>query len=87
MNKKVKFTVVLLVVCTVCCLPRPNAAYGGQENWRLGMQAYTFKEFTFYEAVDKTRALGLRYIEAYPGQRLSPHRRERKCCRSFMRRE
>jgi len=79
MNKEAKFTVVLFVaVCCICCLPRPDAAYGGQstgrlsaENWRLGMQAYTFNRFTFYEAVDKTKALGLRYIEAYPGQRLS----------------
>ncbi|MHC4461791.1 MAG: family 16 glycoside hydrolase [Planctomycetota bacterium] len=72
MNKEAKFTVVLLVaVCCICCLPRSDAAYGAQENWRLGMQAYTFNRFTFYEAVDKTAALGLRYIEAYPGQRLS----------------
>jgi sugar phosphate isomerase/epimerase len=40
--------------------------------WRLGCQAYTFNRFTFFEAVDKTAALGLHYIEAYPGQRLSP---------------
>ncbi len=63
--------VVLLVfaVC-ICCLPRANAAYG-EENWRLGMQAYSFNRFTFYEAVDKTKALGLRYIEVYPGHRFS----------------
>jgi len=72
MNKEAKFIIVLLMaVCCICCLPRPDAAYGVQENWRLGMQAYTFNRFTFYEAVDKTAALGLRYIEAYPGQRLS----------------
>lgn len=72
MNKEAKFIVVLLMaVCCICCLPRPDAAHGAQENWRLGMQAYTFNRFTFYEAVDKTAALGLRYIEAYPGQRLS----------------
>ncbi len=72
MNKEAKFIIVLLVfVLCICCLPRPDAAYGAQENWRLGMQAYTFNRFTFYEAVDKTAALGLRYIEAYPGQRLS----------------
>jgi len=35
------------------------------------MQAYSFNRFTFFEAVDKTRELGLHYIEAYPGQRLS----------------
>jgi len=42
--------------------------------WRLAMQAYTFKEFTFYEAVDKTASLGLNWIEAYPGQKLSKER-------------
>ena len=39
--------------------------------WRLGMQAYTFNRFTFFEAIDKTESLGLRTIEAFPGQRLS----------------
>ena len=40
-------------------------------SWRLGCQAYTFKKFTFFEAVDKTASLGLEWIEAYPGQKLS----------------
>ncbi len=39
--------------------------------WRLGCQAYTFNRFTFFEAVDKVAKLGLHYIEAYPGQKLS----------------
>ncbi len=39
--------------------------------WRLGCQAYSFNRFSFYEAVDKTAAVGLKWIEAYPGQRLS----------------
>lgn len=38
--------------------------------WRLGMQAYTFNRFTFFEAVDKTESLGLHTIEAFPGQKL-----------------
>jgi sugar phosphate isomerase/epimerase len=41
------------------------------DGWRLGAQAYTFNRFTFYEAIDKTASLGLEWIEAYPGQRLS----------------
>ena len=44
--------------------------------WRLGVQAYTFHKFTFYEAVDKVASLGLKYIEAYPGQPLSKARPE-----------
>jgi len=46
----------------------PNAEKLG---WRLGCQAYSFNQFTFFEAVDKNASVGLRYIEAYPGQRLS----------------
>lgn len=40
--------------------------------WRLGTQAWSFHHVTFFEAVNKTAALGLKYIEAYPGQALSP---------------
>lgn len=39
--------------------------------WELGFQAYTFRMFTFFEAVDRSAALGLKVIEAYPGQRVS----------------
>jgi sugar phosphate isomerase/epimerase len=46
----------------------PNAEKLG---WRLGCQAWSFNRFTFFEAVDKTASLGLRYIEAYPGQKIS----------------
>ncbi|MBA7669817.1 hypothetical protein ES703_77951 [subsurface metagenome] len=44
------------------------------DGWRLGTQAWTFRKFTFYEAIDKTASLGLDWIEAYPGQRLSKER-------------
>ncbi|HOA51031.1 MAG TPA: hypothetical protein PKI05_02165, partial [Thermogutta sp.] len=48
-----------------------GAPHAEKLGWRLGCQAYSFNRFTFYEAVEKTAAVGLRYIEAYPGQRLS----------------
>jgi sugar phosphate isomerase/epimerase len=44
------------------------------EGWHLGTQAYSFRKFTFYEAVDKAASLGLNWIEAYPGQKLSKER-------------
>jgi sugar phosphate isomerase/epimerase len=46
----------------------PNAEKLG---WRLGCQAYSFNRFTFFEAVDKNASLGLKVIEAYPGQKIS----------------
>ncbi len=45
---------------------------GAQEDrWPLGIQAYTFREGTLFEAIEKTAELGLEYIEAYPSQPLS----------------
>ncbi len=38
--------------------------------WRLGAQAYTFNRFTFEEALDKISAAKLKYVEAYPGQKI-----------------
>ena len=31
------------------------------------LQAWTFNQSTFFEAIDKTASLGLHYIEAIPG--------------------
>ncbi len=42
-------------------------AYDG---WRLSVQAWTFNKFTFTEAVEKAASAGLRWIEAYPGQKV-----------------
>ncbi|HEO72037.1 MAG TPA: sugar phosphate isomerase/epimerase [Candidatus Hydrogenedentes bacterium] len=53
----------------------PNAEKLG---WHLGCQAYSFNRFTFFEAVDKNAALGLKVIEMYPGQALSPDQRDLK---------
>jgi sugar phosphate isomerase/epimerase len=38
--------------------------------WRLACQAYSFNHFSFFEAIEKTSSLGLKYIEAYPHQKL-----------------
>jgi sugar phosphate isomerase/epimerase len=46
----------------------PNAAKLG---WHLGSQAWSFKEFTFFEAIDKTASLGLHHIETGPFQIVS----------------
>ncbi|WP_285008577.1 sugar phosphate isomerase/epimerase family protein [Pedobacter faecalis] len=42
----------------------PEAKLG----WQLGSQAYTFKNFSFFEAVRKIDSCNLRYVEAFPGQ-------------------
>ncbi len=42
------------------------------DGWKLGTQAWTFNRFTLFEAIEKTRSMGLDYIQAYPGQKVSP---------------
>jgi sugar phosphate isomerase/epimerase len=46
----------------------PNAEKLG---WHLGCQAYSFNHFTFFEACDKNASMGLKWLEAYPGQKIS----------------
>jgi sugar phosphate isomerase/epimerase len=55
-----------------------GAPHAEKLGWRLGPQAYSFNRFTFSEAVDKAASLGLRYIEAYPGQTFSADQPEAK---------
>lgn len=37
-------------------------------NWKLGSQAYTFRLFTFAEALAKIDSADLQFVEAFPGQ-------------------
>jgi sugar phosphate isomerase/epimerase len=46
--------------------------------WRLGVQAWTFRDRTAFEAIDASKRLGVKYIEFYPGQKLSPDRPDDK---------
>jgi sugar phosphate isomerase/epimerase len=39
-------------------------------NWKLGVQMWTFRMFTFAEALDKVDSAGVKYIEAFWGQPL-----------------
>jgi sugar phosphate isomerase/epimerase len=40
--------------------------------WRIGSQAYTLRDRTLTEALDTLYMLGLKYVECYPGQAVSP---------------
>jgi len=43
-----------------------------QEGWFIGAQAYTFKNFSAFEAIAKTKQAGGNMIEFFPGQKLKP---------------
>jgi len=72
---------VLIFQISAKPLPAENASHpatDAYEGWRLAIQAWTFNRFTFTEAVDKAASLGLRWIEAYPGQQLRAGSKEVK---------
>jgi len=69
MNRGTKLVLALGVVAICVCFT--GKIHAQEDQWRLGMQAYSFNRFSFYEAVDKNKTLGMDTIEAYPGQRLS----------------
>lgn len=37
----------------------------------VAMQCWTYRSYTFFETLEKTKALGIDHVQAYPGQRLS----------------
>ena len=60
-----------------------GAPHAEKLGWRLGCQAYSFNHYTFFEAVDKNASLGLHYIEAYPGQKMSNEKPDAKISESL----
>jgi len=66
----------LFVALVIASLPALNAEpipeELRQEGWYIGAQAYTFKEFSAFEAIAKTKEAGGNMIEFYPGQKLKP---------------
>jgi sugar phosphate isomerase/epimerase len=53
--------------------PKPEINYAAFDKLgvRLGCQAYTFRALSLFETIDQLQALGIHYIEIYPGQRYS----------------
>jgi len=72
MSRKI-IAILTVAVCVMalffimgCEIMKPNL----DQDWKLGTQAWSFNRFTFFEAVDKTASLGMKWIEAFPGQKL-----------------
>ncbi|MBC8618400.1 sugar phosphate isomerase/epimerase [Parabacteroides faecis] len=68
--KKRIFNILLVLACGLLVIPVQAQTKAEKNGWRLGMQSYSFHLFTLTEALDKTRELGLKYIEVYPGHKL-----------------
>lgn len=62
--------IALALAAKLTAAPIPEAAY--VDGIAIGCQAYSFKEFSAFEAIAKTKESGGTTIEFYPGQKLRP---------------
>jgi sugar phosphate isomerase/epimerase len=69
MSRQTKL-VVALAVTGLCVGVASVSGAQTQDKWRLGAQSYSFNRFTFEEAMAKTKACGMKYIEVYPDQKI-----------------
>ncbi len=40
------------------------------QDWNIGLQLWTFRLFTFHDAIAKADSCGIKYVQAFPGQEL-----------------
>ena len=68
-------------ICAVVLLSLPSFAAdavkrddSGSEKLgiKLSLQCYTYRALTFFETVDHAAAMGIKYLEIYPGQKVKP---------------
>lgn len=67
---KIELIAVCCLLFNVGCAQDSTKTKAEKQGWHLSMQSYTFHLFTVMESLDKSKELGLRFIEIYPGQRL-----------------
>ncbi|MDA0768531.1 MAG: sugar phosphate isomerase/epimerase [Verrucomicrobia bacterium] len=70
-------SILLALALTAALHATPIPEELSQNGWFVGAQAYTFKEFTAFEAIAKTKEAGGNMIEFYPGQPLKPGSEEK----------
>lgn len=70
--KPIRHLTLLAVALTATLTAEPIPESLRQNGWFIGAQAYTFKEFTTFEAIAKTKEAGGNIIEIYPGQKMKP---------------
>ncbi len=71
MSRQTKVALAL-VVAGLCVGVASISGAQTKDKWRVGVQSYSFNKFTFEEAMAKTKACGMKYMEVYPDQKVGP---------------
>ena len=71
LGMRIPILMTLALAVNLSAAPIPPEAF--QNGVAIGCQAYSFKEFSAFEAIAKTKEAGGTTIEFYPGQKLRPN--------------
>jgi len=65
--KKLSFVVIGGLLSISFSISQPT---NPEKDWTVSLQLWTFNRFTFYDAVAKADSCGIKYLQAFPGQKL-----------------
>lgn len=68
--KKISFLFVAFFVLSSSFVSKPPSTRSSAPGWTIGLQLWTFRLFTFYDAIAKARSCGIKTVQAFPGQKL-----------------
>jgi L-ribulose-5-phosphate 3-epimerase len=74
-SKWLPYSASLLCLCTVLRAgdaPKRDDSASEKLGIKLSLQCYTYRDITFFATVDKAAAMGIKYLEIFPTQKLSP---------------
>ncbi|MFP4173712.1 MAG: sugar phosphate isomerase/epimerase family protein [Candidatus Hydrogenedentota bacterium] len=73
MSKRGTFIIRTMAFAMMAALAGGAGLAQAGEAWTEAGKAYSLRNFTLFESLEQTRALGMTEFEANPGQRLSPN--------------
>ena len=68
--KKISFVAVTFFMLCCSSAKKPQSNSQSPQDWHIGLQLWTFRLFSFYDAIAKADSCGIKYVQAFPGQNL-----------------
>ncbi len=68
--KKFSFIAFAIFILNCSLKNKPQSHSTPPQDWNIGLQLWTFRLFSFHDAIAKADSCGVKYIQAFPGQDL-----------------
>src|SRR5256885_1480577 len=69
--KKISFVAVAFFVLSCSSTKKTTSSnLPSVQDWNIGLQLWTFRLFSFHDAIAKADSCGIKYVQAFPGQDL-----------------